>query len=252
MSRVVVSMGPYPFFLVIPAKASRACPDSNRGRAPPSTSARGINNKAEVGACLRSLGFSPSASWRAERVCTKAKLKDVTPHVLRDTFASVAGEFGFPELTIAGLLGHSWHGVTEGSKQKTRYICAIAEAQIGGQVDLERLDELDDEAAVAALAAIKGIGRWTAEAFLMSSEGRTDFFPAGDLALQEGLRLADWAKARLSEKELYARAERWRPYRGVAAHLVRAYYGGIKRGEIRLPEPEIAVQALWETSAQKI
>ena len=49
-----------------------------------------------------------------DRVCAKAKLKDVTPHVLRHTFASVAGDLGFSELTIAGLLGHSARGVTQG------------------------------------------------------------------------------------------------------------------------------------------
>ena len=48
-----------------------------------------------------------------ERVCAKAGLKDVTPHVLRHTFASVAGDLGFSELTIAGLLGHSARGVTQ-------------------------------------------------------------------------------------------------------------------------------------------
>lgn len=48
-----------------------------------------------------------------DRVCRKARLEDVTPHVLRHTFASVAGDFGFSELTIAGLLGHSAHGITQ-------------------------------------------------------------------------------------------------------------------------------------------
>lgn len=126
------------------------------------------------------------------------------------------------------------------SGQKARYARAIAEAATSGRVDLERLCDLDDEAAVAALLAIKGVGRWTAETYLMFSENRTDLFPAGDLALQEGLRLADRAMVRLSEKALYARAERWRPHRGVAAHLLWAYYGGIKRGEILLPGKEAA------------
>ena len=49
-----------------------------------------------------------------ERVCAKAKLNDVTPHVLRHTFASMAGDLGYSELTIAGLLGHSARGVTQG------------------------------------------------------------------------------------------------------------------------------------------
>jgi DNA-3-methyladenine glycosylase II len=118
------------------------------------------------------------------------------------------------------------------SAPKARYARAIAEAHIGGHVNLDRLGDLDDAAAVAALVAIKGVGRWTAETYLMFCEGRLDLFPAGDVALQEGLRLADGAATRLLEKALYQRAEAWRPYRGVAAHLLWAYYGGVKRGEI--------------------
>jgi DNA-3-methyladenine glycosylase II len=118
------------------------------------------------------------------------------------------------------------------SGPKARYAHAIAQAQLSGQVDLERLSALDDEAAVAALTAIKGVGRWTAETYLMFCEGRFDLFPAADVALQEALRLADGAVDRLSEKALYARALAWAPYRGVAAHLLWAYYAGVKRGEI--------------------
>jgi DNA-3-methyladenine glycosylase II len=69
------------------------------------------------------------------------------------------------------------------SGQKVRYVREIAEA-----ADIfARLGDLDDEAAVAELMAIKGVGRWTAETYLMFSEGRVDLFPAGDIALQEGL-----------------------------------------------------------------
>jgi DNA-3-methyladenine glycosylase II len=115
------------------------------------------------------------------------------------------------------------------SIQKARYIRALAEAATDGRLDFNRLRKLDDDEAVATLVALHGIGRWTAEAYLMFCEGRSDFFPAGDLALQEALRLADGAKERLSQKELYTRAAPWRPYRGVAAHLLWAYYGTLKR-----------------------
>jgi DNA-3-methyladenine glycosylase II len=98
-----------------------------------------------------------------------------------------------------------------------------------GRLDFRRLRKLDDGEAVTTLVALHGIGRWTAEAYLMFCEGRSDFFPAGDLALQEALRLADGAEERLTEKALYARAEAWRPHRGVAAHLLWAYYGALKR-----------------------
>ncbi|MEP9380073.1 DNA-3-methyladenine glycosylase 2 family protein [Aquabacter sp. CN5-332] len=106
------------------------------------------------------------------------------------------------------------------SGQKVRYLRAIAEA-----AELfERLEALTDAEASAALIAIKGIGRWTAETYLMFSEGRLDFFPAGDIALQEGFRLLEGSEQRPTEKALYARAEMWKPYRGVAALLLWGYY----------------------------
>lgn len=106
------------------------------------------------------------------------------------------------------------------SGQKIRYVRAIAEA-----AELfERLDSMSDEEAIAALIAIKGVGRWTAETYLMFSEGRLDFFPAGDIALQEGYRLLVGWDARPSEKVLYTRAETWKPYRGIAALLLWGYY----------------------------
>ena len=106
------------------------------------------------------------------------------------------------------------------SIQKIRYVRAIAEA-----ADLfGELASLSDEEAIAALVAIKGVGRWTAETYLMFSEGRLDFFPAGDIALQEGFRLLGGTDARPSPKALYARAEIWKPYRGIAALLLWGYY----------------------------
>lgn len=106
------------------------------------------------------------------------------------------------------------------SRQKARYIRAIA----ASAAVFDRLAGLDDASAVAALVAITGVGRWTAETYLMFSEGRLDFFPAGDVALQEGFRILEDAEARPTEKALYARAEAWRPYRGVAALLLWGVY----------------------------
>ena len=126
------------------------------------------------------------------------------------------------------------------SGQKARYVRAIAEAQTTGAVDFGRLSRLSDADAMARLTAITGVGPWTAETYLMFCEGRLDLFPAGDVALQEAVRLADRAPARLSQKALYARAEAWRPDRGVAAHLLWAYYGRVKRGEIAAPAMEDA------------
>ncbi|WP_295195071.1 DNA-3-methyladenine glycosylase 2 family protein [uncultured Brevundimonas sp.] len=123
------------------------------------------------------------------------------------------------------------------SRQKATYGQGIARAQIAGEIDLEHLANLDDEAAIASLMALKGVGLWTAEAYLMMCEGRLDVFPGGDVALQEAIRWADGAEERPDQKGAYARAEVWRPYRAVATHLLWAWYTGVKRGEIVLDAP---------------
>ncbi len=122
------------------------------------------------------------------------------------------------------------------SGQKAKYGREIALAQAEGRIDFDHLERLSDDEAVAALTAIKGVGRWTAETFLMFCEGRIDVFPGGDVALQEAMRWADGATLRPREKEAYARAEMWRPHRGVAAHLLWGWYGGVRRGEIALED----------------
>ncbi len=123
------------------------------------------------------------------------------------------------------------------SLQKARYAHEIARAHVDGRIDFDHLERLADADAVARLTAIKGVGRWTAETFLMFCEGRTDVFPAGDIALQEAMRWADGAVLRPREKEAYARAEDWRPHRSVAAHLLWGWYGAVKRGEAVLENP---------------
>jgi len=114
------------------------------------------------------------------------------------------------------------------SAPKARYVRAIAEAVLCGATDLARLRALDDAAAAGVLCGLTGVGRWTADIYLMFCEGRRDVFPAGDLALQEGLRMAEGWAGRPSERELLERAELWRPHRGVAAHLIWAYYGAMR------------------------
>ena len=120
------------------------------------------------------------------------------------------------------------------SRPKARYAREIAAAHIEGRVDFDTLCDLPDDEAVAALTSLKGVGRWTAETYMMFCHGRLDVFPGGDVALQEAMRWADRAEIRPTEKEAYLRAQAWRPYRGVAAHLLWRCYGGVKRGEIVL------------------
>lgn len=123
------------------------------------------------------------------------------------------------------------------SIQKATYGHQIALAHVDGRIGFDHLERLSDEEAIARLTAVKGVGKWTAETFLMFCEGRRDVFPGGDIALQEALRWADGATLRPTEKQTYARAEIWRPHRSVAAHLLWGWYGAVKRGEVALEEP---------------
>jgi len=122
------------------------------------------------------------------------------------------------------------------SIQKATYAHEIARAQVDGRIDFDHLEGLSDEEAIGRLVAIKGVGKWTAETFLMFCEGRRDVFPGGDIALQEAMRWADGAALRPTEKQAYARAEVWRPHRSVAAHLLWGWYGAVRRGEVALEE----------------
>lgn len=122
------------------------------------------------------------------------------------------------------------------SAPKARYIHGLAQAYEQGEIDFEALKGLDDEAASAKLVTLKGIGRWTAEAYLMWCEARTDVFPAADIALQEAIRILDGVASRPTTEELYLRSKKWSPYRSFAAHLLWGYYGAIKKNTIPMPQ----------------
>lgn len=109
------------------------------------------------------------------------------------------------------------------SRQKIGYARSLAELVDGGALDLHHLPD-DDEDAIAALTRIKGIGRWSAEIYLLFAEGRPDIWPAGDLAVQEDVGRLLKLDARPDEKLVRELAERWRPYRGAAAIFAWHHY----------------------------
>lgn len=113
----------------------------------------------------------------------------------------------FDELRACGL-----------SRQKQGYARSLAELVTSGALDLSALPA-DDEEAIAELTKIKGIGRWSAEIYLLFAEGRPDILAAGDLAVQAGLHKLLDLPARPSEKEVRALAEGWRPHRGALTLL---------------------------------
>lgn len=110
------------------------------------------------------------------------------------------------------------------SRPKVRYARILAEQVADGRLDLDAVDRMADAEAMAALTAVTGIGRWTAEIYLLFALGRTDIWPAGDLALQESLRRLKRLKARPDAARMDAIAKKWRPYRGTAARVLWAYY----------------------------
>ncbi len=109
------------------------------------------------------------------------------------------------------------------SRQKIGYVRSLAELVASGALDFTALP-VDDEEAIAVLTRIKGIGRWSAEIYLLFAEGRPDIWPAGDLAVQESVRRIMGLDERPDEKATRAIAEPWRPYRGAAAIFAWHHY----------------------------
>lgn len=104
------------------------------------------------------------------------------------------------------------------SRQKQGYARSLAELILGGELNLDALP-VDDEAAIAQLVRVKGIGRWSAEIYLLFAEGRPDVWPAGDLAVQIEIGRLLGHTDRPDERSLRVLGENWRPYRGAAALL---------------------------------
>lgn len=109
------------------------------------------------------------------------------------------------------------------SRQKSGYARSLAGLIASGELVLDHLPE-DDEEAIAALTKIKGIGRWSAEIYLLFAEGRPDIWPAGDLAVQREVGVLLNLRERPDEKQTRELAEPWRPHRGAAAIFAWHHY----------------------------
>jgi DNA-3-methyladenine glycosylase II len=103
------------------------------------------------------------------------------------------------------------------SHQKIRYLYDLADRVLDGRLDLDTLETHSDEDVIAAITAVKGLGRWSAEMFLMFRLNRPDVFPIGDLGIVKGFQRLHGMKRRPSPRTMLRGAEKWRPYRSVAA-----------------------------------
>ena len=149
--------------------------------------------------------------------------------------ASASAIFGRLEARLAPLEAARLAAATDEdlrgcglSSPKIRALRAAAQTIAEGRLDLGGLSALDAEDAHNALVAVKGIGPWTADIFLLFCLGHPDAFPVGDLALQEAAKLAMTLKLRPDAARLERIAERWRPWRGVAARMLWSYYRAVK------------------------
>jgi len=112
-------------------------------------------------------------------------------------------------------------GVT---RQKASYLVHLAEQINGNQVKLSALRQMNDEDAKTSLMNVKGIGSWSADIYMLMAMRRADIWPSGDLALATTLMELNELKVRLKPEDLTIFAERWRPYRAVAARMLWQHY----------------------------
>jgi DNA-3-methyladenine glycosylase II len=110
------------------------------------------------------------------------------------------------------------------SRQKTSYIKYLAEAIVGGQIDLAAFEQMEDEEIRRKLTALKGIGNWTVDVYVMFALQHTDVFPVGDLAIVNAVKRLKALPKETTKEELIIIAEQWKPYRTVASMLLWHYY----------------------------
>jgi DNA-3-methyladenine glycosylase II len=127
------------------------------------------------------------------------------------------------------------------SRQKTGYIKYLAEAILSGQINLLELEELPDDVVRAKLTALKGIGNWTADVYLMFVLQHPDVFPIGDLAAVNALKRVKSVNADAIKEELIAIAATWQPYRTIATMILWHYYLSSPKNKNQEPGKKIDV-----------
>jgi DNA-3-methyladenine glycosylase II len=145
--------------------------------------------------------------------------QQVSVHAARSMWNKLIARLGQP-VDLQKLIVSTDEELREAglSRQKAGYARSLAQLVLSGELDLAHLP-VDDEEAIAQLIKIKGIGRWSAEIYLLFAEGRGDVWPAGDLAVQIEIGKLLGLDGKPTEKQLRELAEAWRPHRGAAAVL---------------------------------
>lgn len=133
-----------------------------------------------------------------------------------------------PEMRAEALLALSVEDLRSAglSNRKVEYAQSLASAIVAGSLDVDALETMDDQAAIRALTSLRGFGQWSAEIYLMFALGRTDIFPANDLALQLALQRLKGLAQRPDEKCARAVVKHWSPWRSAGSLFLWHYYRG--------------------------
>lgn len=170
-----------------------------------------------VGPCglINSRTTTPFASL--VRAIVSQQLSGKAAETIHRRVVELAG--GAAGMTPQGLLALDPPALRQAgvSFPKISYMRDLAERVADGRLNLEDLEHQSDEDVITAITAVKGLGRWSAEMFLMFRLNRGDVFPVGDLGIVKGVQTLLGMKSRPRPSTMLRAAERWRPYRSVAA-----------------------------------
>jgi DNA-3-methyladenine glycosylase II len=137
------------------------------------------------------------------------------------------------------------------SAPKQKHMKTIAAAILDGSLDLKRVRTMHDDDARAHLTAVKGIGPWTADIYLMSSLGRADIWPVADVGLQAAITRVLKLKKRPNEKAMERLSKNWRPWRTIAARLFWIHEDGIRKEKREALKAEAAAKAVAGKKTRK-
>ncbi|MDH3473638.1 MAG: DNA-3-methyladenine glycosylase 2 family protein [Rhodospirillales bacterium] len=191
-----------------PALEALAACDADVARAYAHCGLPPVRGQAPGFAGLLAIMTSQQVSVHAARAIL-GRLREATDPLTPDTFLAL-------DETDLKRIGFS--------RQKMRYGRALAEELLTGRLDLEGLAALDDDDAIARLIRVKGIGRWTAEIYLLFALRRPDVWPVDDLAVQVAAQRLKGLAERPSRKDMVELGEAWRPHRSAAARFLWHFY----------------------------
>lgn len=168
-------------------------------------------------------GFAGLASIVVSQMVSRASADAIWGRIVKGTDLLTAENYLAIDPEISAGFGLS--------RAKAQTLLRIATAVAEGGLDLEALSKKEAATAMAELTAVKGVGPWTAQVYLMFCGGHADIFPTGDVALQAAVAHALDLEARPTASQLATLAEKWSPWRSVAARLFWAHYAVITRRE---------------------